>query len=89
MEQYQTYGGIALIAFGLLWGIYANRGYLTAQGKRLASLVPGRKASTAKISDEADLRAIRQLCPRYRNDPEGAAAMKVLKARFLISQASE
>jgi hypothetical protein len=83
MEQYQTYGGIALIAFGLLYGAYANRGYLLAQGKRLASLIPGRTATTT-TDDGADLVALRRLCKRYKGDPEGKAAIDVLKARFLL-----
>jgi hypothetical protein len=75
--------GVAVIAFAIVVGVWRNRGYLLAQGKRLASLIPGRTATTT-ADDGADLVALRRLCKRYKGDPEGKAAIDVLKARFLL-----
>jgi hypothetical protein len=75
--------GVAVIAFGLVYGAWQNRGFLYMTGAWLWSLIPGRTA-TATTDDGADLVALRRLCKRYKGDPEGKAAIDVLKARFLL-----
>jgi hypothetical protein len=39
---------------------------------------------SAQSSDVADLAALKLLCKRYKDDPEGKAAIAILKQRFLL-----
>lgn len=40
--------------------------------------------TAAKPSDDSDMAALKQLCRRYKADPEGSKAIHVLKERFLL-----
>lgn len=51
---------------------------------KLAGLLKLPTIKAKKTSDEADLAALKQLCPRYKGDPESEKAIHVLKERFLL-----
>lgn len=63
--------GLAIYFRGSLGSLLAPLGNL-----RLPSLGGG--------GDTSDLAALKALCKRYKNDPEGHAAIRVLKQRFLL-----